>query len=367
MRDAAHWLQALSLPEETSIPSQCESPNNPPAARQIAWFHPPKSGTSFGTLLVHLANSSSLPDKARMHSCSLVPTATKLPLEAYLDPDDSSVYEEHKCHGATDRFALQYSYDQYFPGVFWGTKTLGTNFPGCKADQPQGRTVGGYELCRFATCGDEKCDFGAHRFMCEHDLQQYNGSFYGLWREPARMVASNYIRSLDNVAYQSQYDTSDPAFRKGLLEFANSTRAKITKLLAGAYPASANGMSVWPEMLHMAPGGLWQGHPPAEPLMPIASERLRTAFAFVGLTDDYSRTACLFHLTFGGHCTEFELENNRNTVGTSTTEVADILTAEGYSDPIDAQLYHIAQQRFDADARRLNLTSERCAAIQCPL
>ena len=75
---------------------------------------------------------------------------------------------------------------------------------------------------------------------------------------------------------------------------------------------------------------------------------------FVGMTDEYALTACLFHLTFGGRCTEYEIENTRATAGASTSELADLLTAADYSDPVDEALYRVARQRFDSEVQRLN-------------
>lgn len=349
---------------------QCESPGHVPATRRIAWFHPPKTGTSFGTLLVHMANAS-LPAEARMSTCSTAADAPTLTYDAYSDPDTTLVYDAHKCMGATDLFALRYSHDEFFRGVFWDSEDSSAS---C-ARPKHVRYVGEYELCTNQ-CADS-CDFGQHRFVCEADFARFRGSFHGLWREPLRLAASNYVRLLDAGPNNSVvYDTSDAAFLDGLFAYANATRGRVTMLLAGAMPAAGDGSSVFPAALRAASVAADyamfapakdDGTPPAQPLLPLATQRLLTGFAFVGMTDEFSLTACLFHLTFGGRCSEYELEDSRPTAGASTSDVAEILTAAGYADPIDEALYRVAKQRFDAEVRRLNATSARCASIQCTL
>lgn len=343
--------------------SHCETPgHHAPASQRIAWFHPPKTGTSFGTLLIHKANKS-LPAEARMSDCTKSPDAPILTPDTYTDPRSTSFYEPHKCLGATDQIYFRYSYDEFFKGVFWGSGGSSVIDDGCVSER--GRLVGGFELC----CSHCKtnCDFGAHRFVCEADFARFRGSFIGLWREPARLAASNYVRALDNTNYMPEYDTTDDAFRRGLLDYAAAARGGVTRMLAGAVAAASDGSSVFPLACGTAAGFTSAVAPSAQPLLPLASRRLTTGFAFVGMTDEFPLTACLFHLTFGGLCSEYELENSRETQGASTSELAELLAAANYSDPVDEALYHIAKQRFDSEVRRLNATSTRCAAIACPL
>lgn len=76
-----------------------------PLYRRIGWLHMPKSGTSFGTSLAHLANAS-------------LPSDAAIGVHTSLDPRMYSIQEID--------FILRYPYDQWFRGTFW-TKPS-TNF-----------------------------------------------------------------------------------------------------------------------------------------------------------------------------------------------------------------------------------------------
>jgi hypothetical protein len=92
---------------------------------------------------------------------------------------------------------------------------------------------------------------------------------------------------------------------------------------------------------------------------------MRRRFEFVGLTDEWELSACVFHLRFGGRCTGAEMHNSRATASTSTSELADILEADETLDPIDGALYEMAKARFEAEVSRVGADSKSCAAIDC--
>ena len=79
---------------------------------RIAWFHPPKTGTSLGTALVHYANASLPPDVA-MSRCAVDPAAPSSLDESLLRPAGW-----HRCIGPTDHFADRFPHDVWFRGIF---------------------------------------------------------------------------------------------------------------------------------------------------------------------------------------------------------------------------------------------------------
>ena len=77
--------------------------------------------------------------------------------------------------------------------------------------------------------------------------------------------------------------------------------------------------------------------------------RLQSAFAFVGLTERWADTICLFHARFGGVVRAVELRNNRPTSGLG---VKAALPEALLSDPMDEAAYQMVLERFEADVRR---------------
>jgi len=74
------------------------------ATPRFAWFHPEKTGTSFGNSLVHIANPQLPANVSILSLCG--------------HPGQRSCRR-----GATDRFAKdRYTYARWFPGVFWNTR-----------------------------------------------------------------------------------------------------------------------------------------------------------------------------------------------------------------------------------------------------
>jgi hypothetical protein len=281
--------------------SFCESPSTPRASSPIAWFHPPKTGTSFGTLLVHLANAS-LPARARMSTCTVGVSAPHGPEVSLHSP-----YEPHVCIGATDLFAHRFPYDEWFRGIFWGAQDATAVLRSSER-----KLVGGYEICSGRTSGRAcsaggggECDFGRHSFVCEMDYSEYRGRFFGLWRTPAQLTASNFVRMLDaaqrggaqsvhELVHETQLpdslatllltahlfqerNSSDPGFVAALRAYAQRSPARVTRMLAGATVAARVGAhSRFPVALDEPSryGLLPPDAPSASPLLPLAKARL---------------------------------------------------------------------------------------------
>ena len=100
----------------------------------------------------------------------------------------------------------------------------------------------------------------------------------------------------------------------------------------------------------------------------VALARLEKHFAFVGLTDHWARSICLFHIRFGGPCLLHEFDNTHRTHYAHTSN--DILKNKrplgGLVDKADQTLYAHASARFWRDADKYKATAERCARDVCP-
>lgn len=260
------------------------------STKRIAWFHPPKTGTSFGTTLVHYANSS-LPPAVRMPICS---TSSR-----------------NHCSTATGSFTRQYKYSVWFRDVFWQKE-------------------------------ERHSDFGAHSSVSDDVWRAFGGHFFALWRSPAARAVSAFADRHDlSVRY--------PRTTDGLVQYARATRGWVTRMLAPNATA----------------------HSPQR-ASHEAAHRLSTGFAFVGLTDRFDVSICLFHLMFGMQpCLEVEHLNMRSTSSVDPNYAS--YKAEHIQllkrlapDPLDEALFERAEARFHEDRLRHGLTSdEPCRSLGC--
>jgi len=265
--------------------------------RRIAWFHPPKCGTSFGTTLVHYANRSLAADVG-MPLCGA---------------------DGKLCSGATGDFATgdffdRFPLNQWFPGVFW----------------------------------EKDGDPGAHRAVTETVLKSFDHAFFGMFRDPSRRVQSEFV-------YQDLRQNSSVSMAYTIIEYAQHVAGMMTKMLAGQEDGNDC----------RTPGRECQPH--LVPDVHKAIERLST-FRFVGLTDSWEESICLFHLQLGGECLLVEQVNTRETDMQKQPHVHNATLQELLQkvDPYDTSLYNAAVRKFRANAAAAGLTCERCQAISCP-
>jgi hypothetical protein len=214
-------------------------------------------------------------------------------------------------------------------------------------------------------------DWGDHSIVDARTFAEFNGSFYGMFRHPDRSLPSNYLRMLTfpigspqtclrsmgvNVTAQHttqrlrnlSYDTS----RQALLAYAAHRQGHTTMMLAGQ---RVQGWSACPARRRPTPK------------LALALSRL-DGFRFVGLTDDWELSTCLFHAMHGRRpCKSAELVNTRPTAhGTHTADVAQREFARrGFRDHADEALFLAARERFHRDLRAWNVTRALCVELGC--
>jgi hypothetical protein len=116
--------------------------------------------------------------------------------------------------------------------------------------------------------------------------------------------------------------------------------------------------------------------------MSLARQRLDHGYAFVGLTDAWAMSVCLFVTVFNLPCRKELFRNTRP--GSTFTATRSVLTsrdfnrtpkgkpllplafASAFANPSEEQFYVWAQQRFAHDLERNNLTASVCAMHVCP-
>lgn len=126
--------------------------------------------------------------------------------------------------------------------------------------------------------------------------------------------------------------------------------------------------------------GCGMARPPSLPQMQLAKTRLEEGFAFVGLTEEYPLSICLFSRMFGTPCLKELFNNSRPTSerGSSyrpsrrsnTTIALNLTTAaerddEVFADPYDVALHAWVRQRFARDLAHYGLSRAVCARDVC--
>jgi len=102
----------------------------------------------------------------------------------------------------------------------------------------------------------------------------------------------------------------------------------------------------------------------SDEMLSIAKHRIDSGFAFVGITEQWALSVCLFHAMFGGNCHSREFSNTRQ--GThSASKGYNTSVLEGFVDAKDRALYRHAKQIFESRLEKYNVNSRRCAAEIC--
>ena len=349
----------------------------------VAWFHPPKTGSSFATVLMHAA-SASLPPCARVSHCTEAPFAPRGNLSFALN----NPYTPHGCSGATDFIFLR------FPPNLW---------------------FGGSESIRGNFWLEN--DFGAHAAVSKQVYARYEGAFYGLFRPPHKLLPSNYFRALDLNVMGPLAETptpevigpdlrSVPRLRgfwrcldwlgvsrrlrrselmggrlqnftggdewavKAFLHYAHSRRGHVAAMLSGDMRDAPYRTGCPPATPRLEDAG-----PPSQQAITAAISRL-DGFKFVGLTDQWEQSVCLFHRMHGDNlCKPAELFNSRPTLSPALLHRAGShYNTPGYKaffhernlvEQADGALFDAARKRFMHDLWRYNVTRKSCRRIRC--
>mmetsp|Transcript_8616 Transcript_8616/g.9762 ORF Transcript_8616/g.9762 Transcript_8616/m.9762 type:complete len:334 (-) Transcript_8616:114-1115(-) len=90
-----------------------------------------------------------------------------------------------------------------------------------------------------------------------------------------------------------------------------------------------------------------------------AKVRLQTGFSFVGITDQWDLTICLFNAMFNQTCRAVQFHNNRPTFGKAKATY-DIAELNGWRDPADNELFDVAMEIFEANLKKYNVSVSSC-------
>uniref|UniRef100_A0A7R9ZZP0 Uncharacterized protein n=1 Tax=Pyrodinium bahamense TaxID=73915 RepID=A0A7R9ZZP0_9DINO len=90
-----------------------------------------------------------------------------------------------------------------------------------------------------------------------------------------------------------------------------------------------------------------------------AKMRLRTGFSFIGMTEKWELSICLFNVMLNQTCCADQFLNFRPTYGNHQTTY-DTAVLNGWRDPYDNELFNVATEVFEANLKRYNVSEVSC-------
>lgn len=192
-----------------------------------------------------------------------------------------------------------------------------------------------------------------HHAISEDVLRRFRCSLYGLFRDPVLRAESAF----HHFAPKN-----------------NLTRKQYAARIVGSATKMVSGQSFG--LACVAPRGSAECLT-ERPRIEVALRRL-PAFQFVGLTEQYALSICLFHATVGGPCLPVEFQNVRPGDYNGSEAQARLRSrpvlqgdAERYDfgdrvDTYDWTLYAAVHHRFARALRAFNVSEDRCRHEICP-
>eukprot|EP00438_Fugacium_kawagutii_P027665 Skav200426 [mRNA] locus=scaffold2094:138101:138823:- [translate_table: standard] len=198
------------------------------------------------------------------------------------------------------------------------------------------------EMCNEALVHCARPPKDHHTPLTDEIYQAQKGHLVGLFRQPEQRLLSawydtlDYFRADPYISPCSQNRT--PQRLRQMDEFIALFSARETGQLTGNMPVTLADV-------------------------PLAIERLREGFAFVGLQEQWELSICLFHAKFGGPCRATDFTDTRpDDESSGTTSEYNTTILNGWVDEIDAPVYAEAKRLFYDDLARYGLSHENCKA-----
>lgn len=96
--------------------------------------------------------------------------------------------------------------------------------------------------------------------------------------------------------------------------------------------------------------------------MSVAINVLQDGFAFVGITEQWALSVCLFRVMFGGQCVASDLANTRPGVNSSSSDY-DTSELYGWVDALDGPVYAEALQMFEDTLDVYGVDADMCTSF----
>ena len=199
-----------------------------------------------------------------------------------------------------------------------------------------------------AWCSGMECVFPPHQALGNYtDYAAKKGRLVGLFRDPDQRLLSVYHSWGNGPGCVDWSAAANNITLPPFLEYAELEKGGMTYQLTQVDPLG------FPLEARRRPMTTEDAKE--------ASRRVREGFAFVGLTEEWDMSVCLFHKMFGGHCHAAEFEDIRPTSPGKNASV-DYDTSElmGFHDDIDEVVYSAALDVFKANIALYNVSQDSC-------
>jgi len=102
--------------------------------------------------------------------------------------------------------------------------------------------------------------------------------------------------------------------------------------------------------------------PPTRAEVEEAKVRLQTGFSFIGLTEEWNLSICLFNTMFNQKCQSLQFFNSRPTSESPSRSMSvyDVAELNGWTDPYDNELWDIAVKMFEEALKKYNVSESSC-------
>ena len=198
-----------------------------------------------------------------------------------------------------------------------------------------------------ATNGEDGAPLPAAGDIDSSPYTAHRGNLVAMFRRPDERIVSSYFSRIGTE--RGFPDTAD------LDAYRQRAAGCITKTLTreGTYPCMESEV------------------PPSDEEVTMAIQRLREGFAFVGLTEEWNLSLCLWHATIGGTPYVEEFQTYRPVVvgkrpsERSAEEERELQEqrqqqSQEHYDGADEAVYRAAEEVFWSNVDKVGMTAERC-------
>lgn len=199
---------------------------------------------------------------------------------------------------------------------------------------------------------------GAYHQALTNEIYEYNkGKLIGLFREPRQhRVSLLKHKYLEIIQHRLWLDFSrirrNSANETSFMVMLDFLRGYETAMVLGDRDLFRRNVTSSQIDLHLS----------------AAKTRLQEGFQFIGITNRYSESVCLFNMKFGGECKQvmFQKVNQASDHPDAFKfSEADWRYFEKYDDYIDRQLYNYVENIFEKELELYKISEKNCAAIDC--
>lgn len=187
-----------------------------------------------------------------------------------------------------------------------------------------------------------------HKEVNERYYDELQGHFLGMFRQPAARSFSSYVYFNFQVFAENASladSCPDATYPSEVEAYKSATKGLVTKMLAGQQHGGICSLC------------LASCASSQEPDVETALRRL-DGFKFIGLTEHWALSMCLFHRMYDVPCSEDWFENMHPTTYSSFTNLT--LKDWEYQDPHDEVLYGKASAIFWSNIILYKISQESC-------